>query len=59
MDGHVDGQASASVASSAGAGSLKLGARGDDAARRLAGSLDEVAIYPYALTAEQIARHVA
>jgi hyaluronoglucosaminidase len=58
-DGHLDGQTSASVAPTAGTGSLKLGARGDDAGQRLTGSLDEVAIYPVALTAEQIARHAA
>lgn len=58
---YLDGARQASVASTAsptdGAGTLKLGARGDDANARLAGWLDEVAIYPKALSANRLKEH--
>ncbi|MGW3607074.1 LamG-like jellyroll fold domain-containing protein [Micromonospora sp. NPDC005161] len=57
LDGRLDGSAATKVNPTDGAGSLKLGARGDDAGTRLAGLLDEVAVYDHALTADKIARH--
>src|SRR5262249_7983339 len=55
VDGVVDGSVAASVSPGDGSNSLKLGARGDDAALRLQGEIDEVAIYGHALTPEDIA----
>ncbi|MEU2612407.1 LamG-like jellyroll fold domain-containing protein [Micromonospora sp. NPDC007271] len=57
LDGRLDGSAATKVGPTDGAGSLKLGARGDDAGTRLAGLLDEVAVYDHALTADEIAQH--
>ncbi|MET7668371.1 LamG domain-containing protein [Micromonospora luteifusca] len=57
LDGRLDGSAPTKVDPTDGAGSLKLGARGDDAGARLAGMLDEVAVYDHALTAGEIAQH--
>lgn len=57
LDGILDASAATSVAPSPGNASIKLGARGDDAAQRLGGDLDEVAIYPSALSADDIAGH--
>jgi hypothetical protein len=55
VDGQQDGSVAATVAPGAGAGDLRLGARGDDANQRFAGALDEVAVYAGALTGDQIA----
>ncbi|MCX4471599.1 NEW3 domain-containing protein [Micromonospora sp. NBC_01655] len=57
LDGRLDGSAATKVNPTDGAGSLKLGARGDDAGTRLAGLLDEVAVYDHALTADEVKRH--
>jgi Concanavalin A-like lectin/glucanases superfamily len=58
---YLDGQLQSSTAVSQppldGRGSLKLGARGDDAAMRFAGWLDEVAVYNKALPADELDRH--
>lgn len=58
---YLDGEKQATVASTAaptdGGGTLKLGARGDDAGVRLSGWLDEVAIYPRALDADRLKAH--
>jgi hypothetical protein len=57
LDGLADGSVATTVAPGSGVASIKLGARGDDAAQQLNGDLDEVAIYPAALSAEDIAAH--
>ncbi|MEV1329485.1 LamG domain-containing protein [Micromonospora costi] len=57
VDGRLDGSAATTVNPTDGAGSLKLGARGDDAGTRLAGMLDEVAVYDHALSAAEVAQH--
>ncbi|WP_298331404.1 beta-N-acetylglucosaminidase domain-containing protein [Haloactinopolyspora sp.] len=55
VDGLADGTVDAPISPGDGSGSLKLGARGDDAQNRLAGQLDEPAVYDRALTAEDVA----
>ncbi|MGH1565197.1 beta-N-acetylglucosaminidase domain-containing protein [Mumia sp. DW29H23] len=57
VDGVADGSVATSVTPSSGTSSIKLGARGDDAANQLAGDLDEVALYRSALSADAIAGH--
>jgi hypothetical protein len=57
LDGVRDAVATTTVAPGAGSASIKLGARGDDAANRLNGHLDEVAIYGVALSPDVIATH--
>lgn len=58
---YLDGERQASVPSTFaptdGAGTLKLGARGDDANVRLSGWLDEVAIYRRALAPDRLKAH--
>ncbi|HEX6443996.1 MAG TPA: beta-N-acetylglucosaminidase domain-containing protein [Streptosporangiales bacterium] len=57
LDGWPDASVETSVAPAAGPASLKIGARGDDAGQRWQGDMDEVALYPSALSADQIATH--
>ncbi len=57
LDGMLDTSSATTVAPTPGVATIKLGGRGDDAAQRLGGSLDEVAIYPSALSPEAIAAH--
>ena len=57
LDGWADGTVATSVAPTAGPASLKIGGRGDDSAQRWQGDLDEVALYPGALSADRIATH--
>lgn len=57
LDGELDGSVATSIDPLDGLADLKLGARGDDAAERLRGGLDEVAVYDHALTAERIQHH--
>ena len=57
VDGQADGTAPATVSPGAGSGDLRIGARGDDAAQRLTGGIDEVAIYNTALSATDAAAH--
>lgn len=57
LDGKLDGTAVTTVNPIDGGASLKLGARGDDAGTRLAGGLDEVAVYDHALTPADIQQH--
>lgn len=57
LDGSLDASASTSVAPATGPATLKIGARGDDAAQRWPGALDEVALYSRALSAEDVAAH--
>lgn len=57
LDGRLEASAADAVAPTPGPASLKLGARGDDAAQRLVGWLDEVAVYPRALTADRLRAH--
>ncbi|PYS89261.1 MAG: hypothetical protein DMF62_07595 [Acidobacteria bacterium] len=51
LDGKLDGSAATVYKPSDGDGSLKIGARGDDANTRFAGLIDEVKIYNRALSA--------
>jgi hyaluronoglucosaminidase len=55
VDGMPDGSAPTTLDPSAGQGSLKIGARGDDANQRFDGNIDEVAIYRHALSPQEIA----
>jgi hyaluronoglucosaminidase len=57
LDGMLDASSATTVAPTPGEATIKLGGRGDDAAQRLGGSLDEVAIYPTALSPEAISAH--
>lgn len=54
LDGFLDGSTSTSLLTQPGKLDLRLGARGDDTAYRLQGDLDEVAVYPHALSLDQI-----
>jgi beta-N-acetylglucosaminidase/Concanavalin A-like lectin/glucanases superfamily/Glycosyl hydrolase family 20, domain 2 len=54
LDGFLDGSTATTVLPGAGQFDLRLGARGDDTAYRLQGDLDEVAVYPSALSEEQV-----
>ena len=57
LDGFADGMTAVTQPPGAGTDDVRLGARGDDTAFRLQGDLDEVALYPIALTAEQVQQH--
>lgn len=57
LDGEEQASAPSQIAPTSGANPLKLGARGDDANERLDGWLDEVAIYPVALSTDRIRAH--
>lgn len=57
LDGLRDGMTATGILPGAGSGDLRLGARGDDTGLRLNGSLDEVAVYPAALPADQVEAH--
>jgi hyaluronoglucosaminidase len=57
LDGARDASIATTISPASGTASIKLGARGDDAAQRLRGDLDEAAIYDRALSAEEIERH--
>ncbi|MEV7629254.1 family 43 glycosylhydrolase [Actinoplanes sp. NPDC089786] len=57
LDGALDASIASTRAATGGNSTLKIGARGDDAGQRLAGSVDEVAVYPSALSAQQIDDH--
>lgn len=57
LNGFADGQVAVTQPPGAGTDDVRLGARGDDTAFRLQGNLDEVAIYPAALTIDQIRQH--
>jgi hypothetical protein len=57
LDGKLEAQLDTSQHPKVGSGTLKLGARGDDAGYRLSGSVDEVALYDYALSPAQIDAH--
>ncbi len=54
LNGILDGTTSTTRNPTDGSGTLKIGARGDDAATTFKGSIDDVKIYPYARTASQI-----
>lgn len=54
LDGFLDGVTNTTLLPRPGQLDLRLGARGDDTADRLQGDLDEVAVYPSALSADQI-----
>ena len=54
LDGVLDGSAPANFAPTNGATSLKIGARGDDAATRFNGLMDDVRIYNRALSEAEI-----
>ncbi len=56
-DGVEVGRQQTSIRPGQSAISVKLGARGDDRARRLHGGLDEVALYDRALSATEVAAH--
>lgn len=49
VGGQLDGALLTTTAPTAGATTIKIGARGDDAGQRWGSSLQDVAIYPYAL----------
>jgi hypothetical protein len=57
LDGFVDGSVTVTQPPGAGADDVRLGARGDDTGLRLVGGLDEVAIYPVALSVADIQGH--
>jgi len=57
LDGRPDASIATTISPADGTASIKLGARGDDAAQRLRGDLDEVAIYDRALSADEIEQH--
>jgi uncharacterized repeat protein (TIGR01451 family) len=57
VNGVEDGAATTTVSPTNGATSLKLGARGDDTAFRLDGTLDEAAVYNKALSQARIQAH--
>ncbi|MBM7790010.1 LamG domain-containing protein [Tenggerimyces flavus] len=57
LDGELEAVVSAAGNPTDGVATVKLGARGDDAATRLAGSMDEVAIYDHALSAAEVKEH--
>jgi surface antigen len=54
LDGFLEGSTATSVLPKPGHLDLRLGARGDDTAYRLQGDLDEVAVYPTALSQDDI-----
>lgn len=55
----LDASSPTTVDPADGDAALKLGARGDDAATRLAGRLDEVAVYDHALSQAELQQHYA
>jgi len=57
LDGFLEASTATTITPGDGSLPLRLGARGDDANNRLHGTLDEVAIYPEALTGAQVAAH--
>jgi hypothetical protein len=57
LDGRLQSSAPVPKAPTDGQASLKIGARGDDAAVRFDGWLDEVAVYGHALSAAEIEAH--
>lgn len=57
LDGHVDGSAATTIAPTDGSQPLKIGARGDDAATRLLGTIDEVALYKGAVSTGRLDAH--
>lgn len=57
LDGFLDASTATTQLPGAGSGDLRLGARGDDTALRLQGSLDEVAAYPSALSESALQGH--
>jgi hypothetical protein len=57
LDGFLDASTATTQLPGAGSGDLRLGARGDDTALRLQGSLDEVAEYSSALSESQLQQH--
>jgi uncharacterized repeat protein (TIGR01451 family) len=57
VNGVEDGAAATTVSPTNGATSLKLGARGDDTAFRLDGTLDEAAVYNTALSQARLQAH--
>jgi hyaluronoglucosaminidase len=59
VNGVPDGSVAATIRPGPGSGSMKIGARGDDANQRFTGGIDEVALYGHSLTPGQIAAHYA
>jgi hypothetical protein len=57
LDGALEASTVSPVGPVPGTATLKIGARGDDAAQRWPGSLDEVALYSHALTEQDIVSH--
>lgn len=57
LDGRLQSETPLTTPPTDGSGSLKLGARGDDAADLFEGWIDEVAVYDTALSADQLDAH--
>jgi hypothetical protein len=57
INGALEGTTSTALTPTSGTASLKIGARGDDAATRFSGQIDEVATYSSALSETRIAAH--